>query len=319
MELLIITVLLFLIEVFYFKIAFKYRIIDRPNSRSSHSKYTLLGGGVIFYIAVLFYFLLSRFNYPLFFLGLTLLSLVSFMDDVKGMSRRIRLLVQFIGTLLLFYQIGAWNLPVWIPLAALIILIGTINAYNFMDGINGMTALYSLVVLGLIGYANHKLHLIDSNLIYYTFIAVGVFTYFNFRDRAKCFAGDVGSIGMSYIILFCLSILIYRTYNPIFILFLSVYGVENVWTILRRIRRRENITLPHRSHLFQFLVNEVGLNQLVIASIYAFFQLIVGVLVIHFSARSPEMQWIFGIGLLIGMSAFYLAVKWWVIKKYHIK
>lgn len=319
MELVIVAILLFLIEVFYFKIAFKYRIIDAPNERSSHSKITLLGGGVIFYIATLLYFLLSGFNYPLFFLGLTILSVVSFMDDLKGMSKRLRLLAQFIATLLLFYQIGAFNLPVWIPLAALVVVVGTMNAYNFMDGINGMTGLNSVVVLTLMGYANYKLHLIDPNLIYYTFIAAVVFLFFNFRDRAKCFAGDVGSISMAYIVLFCLSILIYHTLNPIFILFLSVYGVENVWTIVRRIKRKENITEPHRSFLFQFLVNEAGLNKLVISSIYAVFQLIVGILVIHFSARTEAEQWIFSISLLSGMSIFYIAIKWRIMKKYHIK
>lgn len=319
MELIIVTILLFLIEIAYFRIAFRYKIIDIPNKRSSHSKLTLVGGGIIFYISVLLYFLFSNFTYPLFFLGLTILSLVSFLDDLHGMSKRVRLIAQIIGTLLLFYEVGAWNLPVWIPLLSVIILVGTMNAYNFMDGINGMTGLYSLVVLALIGYSNYKLHLINAYLIYYVFIATAIFTYFNFRDRAKCFAGDVGSISMAYIVLFFLTILIFHTQNPIFILFLSVYGIETVWTILRRIKKRENITEPHRSHLFQLLVNEVGLNKLRVSFIYASFQLIVGLAVIHFSGKDATSQWIFSISLLMVMSALYLIIKQQIIKKYRIE
>ena len=64
---LIILVLLFLAELFYFHIADKYNIIDKPNERSSHTRITLRGGGIIFYLGALAYFLTNQL--PLVYVG----------------------------------------------------------------------------------------------------------------------------------------------------------------------------------------------------------------------------------------------------------
>lgn len=307
---------LFLLELFYFRLADRFNIIDKPNERSSHTKITLRGGGVIFYIGALLYFLFSEFQYPWFFLGLTLMTIISFLDDVFTLSSKIRLLVHFSSVLLLAFQMHLFDMPWYYLLITFILVVGVINAYNFMDGINGITACYSLAVGGLLILVNLEMGFIAQDLLTFTLLGVLVFAFFNFRNNARCFAGDVGAVSIAYILLFALGTLILVTGNLIYILFLSVYGIDVVWTIIRRLYLKENIFEAHRSHLYQFLGNEAGLNKLVISFFYGFIQVLVGLVVIQFSNYSVKAQVIFSIILLIFMSLIYLILKSWILKKY---
>ena len=319
MQYLIILISLFLLELIYFKIADKFNIIDKPNERSSHTQITLRGGGIIFYIAALLFFIVSGFEYPYFFLGLTMISLVSFLDDVMTLSNKIRLLVQLISMLLMFYQVEMFTLAWWIIPIALVISVGTINAYNFMDGLNGITVSNSLAVLILLAIVNHSIAFVNMNLIYYTILSCVVFGFFNFRNKAKAFAGDVGSVAMAFIILFLLSKLIIQTGNIIYILFLLVYGLDAVWTIVRRIFKKENIFEAHRSHLYQFYANENKSNRLLISGIYGLIQLLIGVLIIYTTSQSLTFQWIIALGLMLIGTLVYNVLKQNLIKKYDIK
>ncbi|MBW3517559.1 glycosyltransferase family 4 protein [Flavobacterium sp. NKUCC04_CG] len=319
MHYLVLVILLFVTEWVYFKIADKFNIIDKPNERSSHSEVTLRGGGIVFYFAVMAFFLYSGFEYPWFFLGLTLITLISFLDDVFTLSNKIRLFIHLVSVLLMFQQWGLFDLSVIWILLSLIVVIGTINAYNFMDGINGITALYSLAVLGLLAIVNLQVNFIDPSLIYYSIIGTVVFGFFNIRVKAKCFAGDVGSVSMAFIVLFMLGMLLIKTENFIYILFLAIYGIDTVWTIFRRALKKENIFKAHRSHLYQLLSNEAKKNKLAVSVAYAVIQFIVGYLVIAVSDCSVTTQILFGIGLLFGLSAVYLVLKRSLIKKYNIQ
>lgn len=316
---LIVFISLIVAELVYFKIADKFNIIDKPNERSSHTQITLRGGGVIFYFATVIYFIVSDFQYPYFFLGLTLITLISFMDDVMTLSNRIRLLVQLVSMILMFYQVGLFFLAWWIIPIALVISVGTINAYNFMDGINGITVSNSLAVLILLAIVNNSLGFVDQDLIYYTILSCLVFGFFNFRNKAKCFAGDVGSVAMAFIILFLLAKLIVQTGNIIYILFLLVYGLDTVLTIIRRLLKKENIFEAHRSHLYQFFANENKTNRLLISTGYGSVQLVVGLLIIYSTTQSVNFQWLMAIGLLVVGSLVYLGLKQNLVKKYHIR
>ena len=316
MEYLLLVLILFIAELAYFKIADKYNIIDKPNERSSHTQITLRGGGVIFYLGVLAYFLYSGFEYPWFFLGLTLMTAISFLDDVFTLSNKIRLSIHLTSVLLMFYQLGVFDFHILIVLIGIVVVIGTINAYNFMDGINGITAAYSIAVLGLLALINHQLGFIAQDLIIYAGIATLVFGFFNFRNKAKCFAGDVGSVSMAFIVIFILGSLIIATQNLMYILLISVYGIDTVWTIVRRLLRKENIFQAHRSHLYQFLSNEARNNKLIVSFTYAALQFIIGLSVIYASNQTVQFQWVFSIGLLVVLSAVYLGIKQRVIKKY---
>ena len=273
---LIVLVLLFLAELFYFYIADKYNIIDKPNERSSHARITLRGGGVIFYFGVLAYFLTNHFEYPWFMLALTLVTLISFIDDIRSTSQALRLVFHFSAMGLMFYQWGLFSLPWWTILVALIICTGIINAYNFMDGINGITGGYSLVILGALAFINHSVvSFVEPDLIYTMLCAVLVFNFFNFRKRAKCFAGDVGAVSIAFTILFLIGRLIIQTGDFSWIILLVVYGIDSVLTIVHRLMLHENIGLPHRKHMYQIMANELRMPHVVVALIYMMVQAIV--------------------------------------------
>lgn len=316
MAYILILIALFILEVLYFKVADRFNIIDKPNERSSHTSITLRGGGIIFYLGALLYFIVSGFQYPWFFLGLTLMTVVSFLDDIFTLSNKIRLLIHFSSVMLMANQLDVFEMPWYYLLITFIVVVGVINAYNFMDGINGITACYSLAVGGLLLLVNSEVGFVAQDLLIYSMLGVLVFTFFNFRTKAKCFAGDVGSVAIAYILLFALGALIIQTGNLIYFLFLTVYGIDAVWTILRRLYLRENIFEAHRSHLYQFLGNEAGVNKLLISFLYGAIQFLIGLAVIHFADKDVTTQWVFALVLLAGLSVLYLVLKTWVIRKY---
>lgn len=319
MEYILTIITLFLAELFYFKIADKFNIIDKPNERSSHSNITLRGGGVIFYISIVIFFVVSGFQYPWFMLGLTLMSVVSILDDISEVSTRQRLLVHFGAVLLMVYQIGAFDLAWYYLLLIFTVIVGAINAYNFMDGINGITAFYSLVIGALLLFVNHTVSFVAQDLLIYTLLGVVVFAFFNFRNTAKCFAGDVGSIGVAYILLFALVLLILKTGDFLYFLFVGIYGIDVVWTIIRRLYLGENIFEGHRTHLYQYLSNELGYNRLKVAGIYGAAQLTLGALVIYFVKFDAGTQWWFAILALTVLSTVYIILKSYIITNYTVK
>ncbi len=310
----LLTVLLFVALLGYFRLADRFNIIDRPNERSSHTRITIRGGGVVFYLGVLVWFIWSGAAYPYFFAGLTCIMFISFLDDVMTLSNRLRISVHLFSVVLLFLEVKLFEHAWWVVPAALILVIGTINAYNFMDGINGITAVYSFAILLLLWLANRDLGFADDNLLYCTAIANGVFAFFNFRKRAKCFAGDVGSVGMSFILIFGTLSLILATGNLIYILFFAVYGVDSVLTIVHRLFKRENIFKPHRTHLYQYLANEAGGNRLLIAYSYGLLQVGVGLVVFKMAMCPVKVQLWGSAGVLIVLGIIYLLLKRYVLR-----
>ena len=265
----IILVLLFVAELFYFRVADKFNIIDKPNERSSHSRITLRGGGIIFYFGALAYFLSNHWEYPWFMLALTLITFISFVDDIRSTSQGLRLVFHFTAMALMFYQWDLFSLSWWWIIIALIICTGIINAYNFMDGINGITGGYSLVILGALAYINSEITtFVESALINAVLCSVLVFCFFNFRKKAKCFAGDVGSVSIAFILLFLIGRLIIKTEDFSWIILLSVYGVDSVLTIIHRLMLHENIGLPHRKHMYQLMANELKIPHVGVSLIY---------------------------------------------------
>lgn len=272
----IVLLLLFILELVYFRIADKYDIIDRPNERSSHKTVTLRGGGIVFLFGAVAFFLLSGFSYPWFILGLILISFVSFIDDIHSLPDKYRLVVQFASMALLFYDANLFSYPWWLLPIALVVCVGIINAYNFMDGINGITGGYSLVVLCGLLYVNEKIcGFVDSRLIIFMISACLVFCFFNFRKNAKCFAGDVGSVSIAFVIVFLLGKLMLKTQELGWICFLAVYGVDTVLTIIHRIMLHENLGKAHRKHMFQIMANELKIPHLTVSAIYMVVQALI--------------------------------------------
>lgn len=310
MSTILIIVVLFVSELLYFQIADKCNIIDKPNLRSSHTTIVLRGGGIIFLIGAWIYTAFYGFTYPWFLLGLTAIAGISFMDDIHSIPNKFRLMVQFAAMFLMFHELNMLNVDSWwMVIFGLILCVGIINAYNFMDGINGITGGYSLAVLLPLICLNRSLNFIDRHFLIVAVLSVCVFCFFNFRKKAKCFAGDVGSIGIAFIILFALGKLILQTENPIYILFLAVYGVDSVLTICHRIILHENIGKPHRKHAYQLLANELKTPHVVVSSVYMILQAAVSFGLIFL----PVNQWLYVILVLTVLSGVYVAF----IKRYY--
>lgn len=307
---LIILVLLFGVELFYFKIADNYNIIDKPNERSSHTRITLRGGGVIFYFGALVYFLVNDFNYPWFMLALTLITAISFIDDIRSTSQKVRLLFHFSAMVGMFYQWGLFSLSWWWIIVALIVCTGIINAYNFMDGINGITGGYSLIVLLALAYINTEVvSFVDQSLINTEIMAVLVFCFFNFRKKARCFAGDVGSVSIAFIILFLIGKLIIQTEDFSWIILLSVYGVDSVFTIIHRLILHENIGLPHRKHVYQLMANELEMPHVVVSVVYMILQLFIAAGLLWL----PVNRWVYFFIVIGSLAVIYIIF----VKKYY--
>ena len=143
---------------------------------------------------------------------------------------------------------------------------------------------------------------VNADFIYTVICSVLVFCFFNFRKRAKCFAGDVGSVSIAFILLFLIGRLIIQTGDFSWIVLLSVYGVDSVLTIIHRLMLHENIGLPHRKHMYQIMANELKVPHVVVSSIYMAVQAIIVVGYIY----CRQYGYIFLIGCILLLSAIYV-------------
>ncbi len=292
-------------EFAYFKIADHFNIIDKPNHRSSHTEVTIRGGGVIFAISVILFYFLFNFEYPYFVIGLFLISAISFIDDVVTLNNKIRLSVHLLAVALMFYQWNLFDLNWYWIVVAVIFVIGTINAYNFMDGINGITGAYSLITVITLYYLNTLFSFANQNLIICTGLALLVFNFFNFRKKAKCFAGDVGSVSIAFILIFLIGLLILKTQNLSYILLFLLYGLDAVFTIFFRVIRKENIFEAHRSHFYQYLSNELKWPHLQVSALYFAIQLIINLCLIFWTKDSMILNCI----LVFALSIVFLIIR----------
>lgn len=312
----IIFILLFIAELVYFHIADKCSIIDKPNGRSSHSTVVLRGGGIVFLIGIWVWSLFFEFQYPWFLVGLTLVAGVSFVDDIHSLPDSVRLVIQFAAAAMAFYQLGIlhWSMW-WIILLALVVYVGATNVINFMDGINGITAGYSLAVLIPLALVNLTSVFVAQSLIVSTILASLVFCVFNFRPKgkAKCFAGDVGSIGIAFIMLFLLGHLIIRTGDITWLIFLLVYGVDGCLTIAHRIMLHENLGEAHRKHAYQIMANELKIGHVKVALLYMVIQLIISLGFIYSCPNTMLAHWVYLIGAFAVLAIAYILF----MKKYY--
>ncbi|SOE21812.1 UDP-N-acetylmuramyl pentapeptide phosphotransferase/UDP-N-acetylglucosamine-1-phosphate transferase [Spirosomataceae bacterium TFI 002] len=281
------AIFLLLTEFFYLRIATKYGIVDKPNERSSHKKVTIRGMGIIFVIATLSYSIYNSFSLPYFTLGFILISTISFIDDIRPLQNRYRIVAQFISVGLIFLEFtqqGHSILFLYIPIL-MIISVGIINAYNFMDGINGITGAYSLLTILTLAYIHHfSSPFIDLDLLIFTGISLIIFLFFNFRKKAIGFCGDVGSVSIAFIIIYCIGVLILTTNQWKYIFLLSIYGIDTIYTLIYRLSKRENIFKAHKVHFFQILVHKYKWSHLQVSILFVLLQLIVNLSVISFNA-----------------------------------
>lgn len=323
----IILMVLFVLELLYFRIADKFNIIDKPNERSSHSSIVLRGGGIIFLLGAWIWSAFFGFQYPLFLVAVTLAAGISFVDDIHSLPDSVRLVVQFAAMGLLIWQLfimageGAFIMTSepWMKIgfiaAALVVCVGATNIYNFMDGINGITAGYSAAVLLPLMIVNRMYNFIDHSFLLVALLSIIVFSFFNFRSRgkAKCFAGDVGSVGIAFILLFAIGALIAKTGDITWLVFLLVYGVDGCLTICHRILLHENLGQAHRKHVYQLMANELKISHPVVSLIYALIQLLVSAGFIYLVPDNAGAHWIYLLCVFALLSLIYILFK----KKYY--
>ena len=330
----IIAALLLAAELIYFRIADKCNIIDKPNERSSHSTIVLRGGGIIFSLSMIVWAILMVVQgrdivpYLPFLIGLVLICGVSFWDDVHSLPDSVRLVAQFTAMALMFWSMGImhWNMW-WFVIIALIVCVGATNVINFMDGINGITAGYALAVLVPLALVNEEIAgqarnegaigagFIEPSYLIVAIIGVLVFSIFNFRPKgkAKCFAGDVGSIGIAFIMLFAIGKLIVQTGDITYLIFLLVYGIDGVLTICHRILLHENLGEAHRKHAYQLMANELKMSHMVVSLLYMAMQLVVSLGFIYLCPNTVLAHWIYLVVAGIVLAAAYVLFK----KKYY--
>ena len=327
----IIFVILLALELVYFKVADTYNIIDKPNERSSHSTIVLRGGGIIFSISMLVWAGLMALqdgwpivqSYLPFLCGLVLIAGVSFIDDIHSLPDSLRMVVQIGSILLMFWPMGVYGLDLswWlvslIVLIALFFCVGATNFINFMDGINGITAAYSFAMLFPILLLNKSMNFIEESYLTVAILGIIVFSLFNFRPRgkAKCFAGDVGSIGIAFIILFALGRLMLATKDVTYIVFFLVYGVDGSLTIFHRIILHENLGQAHRKHAYQLMANELKMSHVIVSLIYMGLQLAVSLGFIYLIPNTIVAHWIYLVTAALVLAVAYVLFK---MKYYHL-
>lgn len=328
-EYLVIAVLLLVAELAYFKVADHYNIIDKPNERSSHKSIVLRGGGIIFTIGLWIWSIVFGFDYPWLLAGVTLAAGVSFIDDIHSLPDSLRLVVQFASMFLVFQEVGlltveeggSWLIQGLIVLAALIVCVGGTNIYNFMDGINGITGGYSLAMVIPLIIKNEELRMkngegfVEPSLLIVVGLSLLVFCLFNFRKKAKCFAGDVGSIGIALIMTFCVARLMMVTGDITWIVLFLIYGVDGVLTICHRIMLHENLGQAHRKHAYQLMANELKIPHVVVSTIYMVLQLAVSLIAIYAIPDTVTAHWIYFVCSAIVMGLVYILFK---MKYYHL-
>jgi UDP-N-acetylmuramyl pentapeptide phosphotransferase/UDP-N-acetylglucosamine-1-phosphate transferase len=329
----IIFVVLLALELLYFKVADHFNIIDKPNERSSHSTIVLRGGGIIFAISMLVWQIwlmvqgewLMVDQYLPFIVGLVLICGISFWDDVKSLPDSVRLVAQFIsmglaawcmiqGSELMALE---WYWLALVGIVALIVFVGTTNIINFMDGINGITAGYSLAVLVPLALINRGLGFIEESYLIVAIIGVLVFCIFNFRPKgkAKCFAGDVGSIGIAFIMVFAIGKLIVQTGDLSYLVLLMIYGVDGVLTICHRIMLHENLGQAHRKHAYQLMCNELKIGHVKVSLLYMCLQLAVSLGFIYLIPDTVAAHWIYLVAAGAVLAVAYVLFK---MKYYHL-
>ena len=325
----IIAAILVVAELVYFKIADKCNIIDKPNERSSHSTIVLRGGGIIFSLSMIVWAILMVVQgnaiapYLPFLCGLVLICGISFWDDVHSLPDSLRMAVQIISILLMFWSIGlysaadSWLWTAVIVVVALFFCVGATNFINFMDGINGITAAYSFAMLFPILLLNRNMGFIEASYLIVAILGLLVFSIFNFRPKgkAKCFAGDVGSIGIAFIILFALGRLMLATKDVTYIVFFLVYGIDGSLTIFHRIMLHENLGQAHRKHAYQLMANELKMSHVTVSLIYMVLQLAISLGFIYLCPNTILAHWIYLVAAGIVLAVAYVLFK---MKYYHL-
>jgi UDP-GlcNAc:undecaprenyl-phosphate GlcNAc-1-phosphate transferase len=285
-------------------------IIDRPGARSSHSIPVPRGAGLItgLSLAVALIIGFDRFRLSLAAVAL-LATALGGLEDLRGIGVASRLVAQItIGAIFLASTWGLGPSLAWpLAIALVVFIAGYTNAFNFMDGINGISAA-AVVVAGGSFIALGAFHSM-ANLVVIGVVLIVVavcFLPFNF-PRARVFLGDSGSYSFGGVIA-CAAVGAWRLGIPADALLapLAIYLVDAAAVILRRAARREPITSAHREHVYQRLV-KLGFSHgqsTIVVLLCSSATAVLGF--VAAGAAAPEH--VLFDGLIVGVLALYLSL-----------
>lgn len=269
------------------------QVLDVPNERSSHVLPTPRGGGLAIVIAFLIGILMIHLIgdkspiYSGYFLGFLSASFViatmSLYDDIKHCSYKIKLAGHLLAIIVAMLSgiiidvialpgIGSINLGLWgIPLTLLWIF-GLTNAYNFIDGLDGIAASSAIVAALFLSWISFQQ---GSHFIYLTSLTLAAatagFLIFN-RPPARIFMGDVGStfLGLVFAVMAIIAARYDHSHTSMFVvpLLLFHFIFDTTFTFFRRMANGENVFTPHRSHLYQ-LLQRMGLSHGRVTALYS--------------------------------------------------
>ena len=290
---LIAPVCFIIFTLMYIRIAHFYKIYDHPVGRSSHLNRTITGFGIFVLFGLLIYSIAFPYTLKSFFIiGLMMIGTISYIDDLVFVKHFIRLIFQIFALTLMAIELPfnyMMDFEKWPLIISIVILgIGVLNAFNFMDGINGMLGLNSLVILlsflwlnsNSVDIMGNEITFIRNEFLYTYIIGVSIFLGLNLRRKAVVFAGDTGSITIAFIIFYLMLNLIFKTGNYAYLLLFSIFGIDAGLTVIFKLLLRENIFVPHRDFLFKKLVHVGKYKHVNIAIIYAALQALVNIIVI---------------------------------------
>ncbi len=287
----------------YYKWAQKNQIVDTPNERSSHTHQPVRGMGIIFPIIFSIFSVITWLNAkpvtsplidlqnigPMFIgSGVLIAGITGFIDDRIDLRSYVRLPLYTLSVVVSLFPMIAVNINIWWFVVLTVVIVGVINTYNFMDGINGITGFYSSVLLLsaiTLLLLNDQQFLLSYQLETSALITLAYlisFGIFNYRNKALAFLGDSGSVSIGLFVCILLVWNGYRFQRWDVLVLLLVYGVDSVGTIIIRLIRKENIFKAHRSHFYQDLVHVKGIQHLQVAFLYAFLQAIINALYVYY-------------------------------------
>lgn len=308
-------VLLSYVSVSYIRrIALQHQILDHPTERSSHSIPMPRGGG----LAIVFLVLATSFwaanqidvNRSLIYIALgAILALVGWRDDLLSLSPNYRFLVQGLVATISILGLGYFRI-VRIPLLGEVDLravgivitflwiIGMINAYNFMDGIDGMAG--GVAVVAGLGWMTLSAN-VNNPFVFWVALSIAA-TSLGFLGHnwppAKIFMGDVAStfLGYSFAVLPLLSADQSGDALTVGTILMWIVIMDTFMTFLRRLIKGENVFSGHRSFLFQQLVIG-GYSHGTISALYIFLTFLAGLLSYQWSHGDQVAPYLIFIGL----------------------
>ncbi len=243
------------------KIFYRWEFVDKPNFRSNHKKPVALGGGIIIIPLIIIFSFLNNYIWNLnVLISILMLFFISMWDDFKNIKPLPRLFFHFLAVTIhiIFYLypqieddfINNKNILFIFSVFLIFGVIWFINAFNFMDGINGITSVQvisiCLSLLALDYYIYHEINILAFSVL----IIISVFLYFNWTP-ASIFLGDAGSIPLGFIVFILLTDYALKGIWIISVILPLYYLMDTSITLIKRVYKRQRFWEAHKEHFYQ--------------------------------------------------------------------